>query len=419
MNSEVALISKLIDTGKYEVLVDKQVDKARYFSGRNKKYFKGLQEHFLKYGVVPSHSTFKNMYPSFEFEKDLPEPIEYYCDEVRTKLKHNTIVNGIDDIVDKLNDMSTDNAYDKIKSIVNVVENEIILTDSKLINQNTESRLADYYDRAKAGGMTGILSGIDRLDYMLKGYNPGELVTLIGYTSTGKSWFEIIQAVHIAKSGYKVLFVTTEMSTDMIMRRIDAVWCKLPYNRFRDGSLYPEELERYKEYLEFVEGNEDFNLIVEQATGGVSHIGAKIEQYKPDIVFVDGGYLLEDEQKGDDDWKGLVRIWRGLHRLSLLKKTPIFVSTQSKERKVSLSTISFGKAISNDSDVVLALEQDEQMFNDREIKIKPLKIREGEMSGSIIMNWDFSVPDWSTIYTEGKFDAEPEELRGTQSIRGS
>lgn len=400
MNIEVALISKLLEDGNYTIIADKQIA-LRYFSGRNKHAFKFIQKHMVQYGKPPSIETFQRKFPSYTLETGLSEPLEYFCDEVRQKLKHNTIVTALEEVSKNINDLETEDAYKKIKKMVLAVENEIIITDRQLVNKDTQKRLEAYEKRAKSGGITGIPSGIDKLDLILRGYNKGELYTLVAYTGTGKTWLEVIQAVAQARLGYKVLFITTEMSTEAVMRRIDATWNGFSYSRFRDGKLYPEELKKFKKYLEDIEDDEESNLIVEQANAGISQISAKIDQYSPDMVYIDGGYLLSDEEGDEDDWKALVRIWRGVHRISLAKNVPIFMSTQSTERKVSLKTMSFAKAISNDSDVVLALEQDEQQFNDKEARIKPLKIREGELRGSVVLHWDADKPDWSPIYIEG------------------
>lgn len=213
----------------------------------------------------------------------------------------------------------------------------------------------------------------------------------------------MIQAVLQAKNGYKVLFFTTEMSTKMVFRRIDAVWNSLNYTRFRKGQLLPDEEKRYFQYLEEMENTPDDEvmLVVEQATGGVSQISAKIDQYNPDIVYIDGAYLLEDEEGEEDNWAGMVRIWRGLHRICLAKDKPIVVTTQSKdEQGASLKSMSFAKAISNECDVVAVLEQDEQMKNDKELMLKPLKIREGDNMRIVMMNWDFDEMKFNSIYSE-------------------
>lgn len=213
----------------------------------------------------------------------------------------------------------------------------------------------------------------------------------------------MIQAVLQAKNGYKVLFFTTEMSTKMVFRRIDAVWNSLNYTRFRKGQLLPDEEKRYFQYLKEMENTPDDEvmLVVEQATGGVSQISAKIDQYNPDIVYIDGAYLLEDEEGEEDNWAGMTRIWRGLHRICLAKDRPILVTTQSKdEQGASLKSMSFAKAIANESDVVAVLEQDEQMKNDKELMLKPLKIREGDNMRIVMMNWDFDEMKFNSIYSE-------------------
>lgn len=268
--------------------------------------------------------------------------------------------------------------------------------------------------------MTGIPTFIDELDKLTGGYNKGELVTLMGYTGLGKSWMGIIKAVAQAKAGYKVLFFTTEMSTNMVFRRVDAVWNLLNYTRFRKGQLLPDEERRYFNYLEEMENSsdEDTMLVVEQATGGVSQISAKIDQYQPDIVYVDGAYLLDDEEGDEDNWAGITRVWRGLHKICLAKDVPIVASTQSKDEKgASLKSMSFAKAIAMESDVVLVLEQDEQMRNDREIIVKPLKLREGEINRIVTMNWDFDEMNFNSIYSEGvKEKAQVENINGVITL---
>jgi replicative DNA helicase len=412
LNIENEFIAKLLVSGDFATVTDMQIT-GKYLNGKNRKAFQWIQKYSMKYGKTPSRLIFKKNFPNYELPKTktVTEPMAYYCDELREKLKHNTIIDTLEDMEGFLEVFESEQAYKKVRELVDFIESEVIMSDRMEVNKDTIKRLEDYHQRAKSGGMTGIPTGIDRLDKVLKGMNKGELVTLLGYTNTGKSWLSVIIAVAMAKAGYKVLYFTTEMATRMIMRRIDAVWCMLSYTRFRDGKLHRDEFKRFKKYLEEMEGNTETNLIVEQVTSGTAQVGAKIDQHKPDMVFIDGAYLLSDEDE-EDDWRGLVKIWRSLHKMCLSKNIPMFVSTQSKERVVTLQTISFAKAISNDSDVVIALEQDDQMKHDREIKLKFLKIREGSIPGAIVMNWDFDKMDYSTIYIE-RFDGsalDEEEL---------
>ena len=403
-NIENQLISKLLHEGDYTPLSDNQIT-LRYFKGSHKKALKYIQDFMLKYGKVPSKKVFAKKFPDYKILVDVAESMDYYCDEVRTKVKHNEIVDSMEEASELLANLDTEEAFRILTSLIVKVENEYTKSDRVIINKDTNRRMELYNERAKSGGVTGLSTGIDRLDYILSGFNKEELIILIAFTGSGKTWLEAILAVLMAKLGYRVLFFTTEMSSDAITRRIDAVWCNLNYTRFTKGRLKPDELKRFEDYLDMLEGNEDFNLIVEQVNIGVSEISAKIDQHKPDMVFVDGAYLLEDESEGEDDWRAQVRIFRGLKRIARAKKVPIFASTQSKSEKANLSSIAFASHIRADADVIMGMQFDEEMKADREMALAFLKLREAETNSRILFNWKFSEPngmDFSTIYAEGE-----------------
>lgn len=403
-NLEASFIKKLLVEKEYLVVIDKQIT-PKHLNGRYAAAFKYIREFYTQYAKVPGIKTFRKKFAQIPLPDSYEdETMQWYCDELREKTKHNMIVDTLEEMEGDMEELKSADAYNKLKKLILKIENEVNQSDNSVTNKNTESRMKAYLKRKNSGGMTGIPSFIDRLDWATKGFNDGELTTILGYTGTGKSWLKLIMAVLQAKAGYKVLFFTSEMAADMVQRRIDAIWALISYTNFRDGKLTDDEFERFQKYLEYVEGNDEVNLIVEHAHDGVSQVSAKIDQHEPDIVYVDGAYLLSDDQaeEGEDGWKNLVHIWRALHRLCLVKKLPIIVSTQSKERKISLSAISFAKAIAADCDLIIGLDQDDQMKEDREIKISFHKMREGALPSGIVMNWDFDKMDWSTIYAEGR-----------------
>jgi replicative DNA helicase len=405
---EQGFITELLLSGDMSTVVDNGINQS-YLTGKYKKALKFIQDHQSLYGKIPSVDTFQKKHPAIPLaevdgELGTGENIQYWCDELRSKKKHNMMADGLEEIVQKMNEeMDTEGAYEILKRIQLKIESEVVRAESIKVNEGTKKRKEDYLKRQKSGGMTGIPTFIDLVDKITGGLNDGELITFMGFTGIGKSWLEIIMAVAQAKAGYRVLFFTTEMSKEMVMRRIDAVWNSLNYSRFKKGQLLPDEQKKYFKYLDDMEQtpDEDVMLIVEQATGGISQISAKIDQHKPDIVYIDGAYLLEDEEGDEDNWAGVVRIWRGLHRLCLLKKKPIVVTTQSKDESgATIKSLSFAKALSNEVDVLAVLEQDEQQKNDREASLRFLKLREGDSLSAVHLNWDFDKMKYNSIYKE-------------------
>jgi len=416
MSIEQSFISKLLQTGEYDTVDELQI-KQKFFSGRFRKMFKFVQEFKTRYGKVPSESEFLKKFSTFEVV-DTPESMRFYCDEMRTKVKHNAIADGLEEVQEAINeDMDTEKAYSIIKKIISQVENDIILGETRKIGENTTNRWENYLKRRNTGGIVGIPTGIVPFDLMTGGLGQTDLITILGFTGVGKTWAEVILAVNLAKAGYKVLFATKEMNPDQVMKRIDAVWANVSYNDFNRGRLCPKDEARFMEYLQQMEGNAENNLIVELVTGGVTNISALIDKHQPDIVVVDGAYLMTEDED-DDDWKGIMKVWRGLKQICLAKKVPVITTSQLKDsEKVSLGKISFSKAIANECDVVIALEQSEEMRNDKEIKWKPLKLRDAEMSIWFMTNWDWSSMNYQPIYVEGKFQKPKEEdLPSTQKL---
>lgn len=414
-NTEACFLTELLVSGDLPLVIDNQVT-SKYFTGKYKLVFKFILEYSIKYGKVPSVDVIKKKYPTLDLvEKDgkigTGEPLIYWIDQIKMKYKHNLLIAHLEKATEDLNEFNTEEAYEEIKRAVLRIESDIVTSNTVYINKMTEKRYEDYLKRKNSGGMTGYPSRFDLWGKLIGGYNNKELITVMGYTSTGKSWFEVLEAVHLAKLGFKVLFFTTEMSSTSLMRRIDAVWNGFNYSNFKNGRLSKEEEQKYLEYLKKMENSNHF-LVVEQATGGISQISAKIDQHKPDIVFIDGGYLLEDEEGDEDNWAGVTRVWRGLHRLCLMKNVPIIVTTQSKDEVgASLKSLNFAKAIAHESDIVMVMERDEQMRIDKEMRFKPLKVREGDALTPIVLTWDFENMKFECLYKEDV--AEKEEVKSS------
>lgn len=431
---EIGLISKILETGDFVTVKDKQIKPYYITEGLNRKAFKYINDFYLKNGCTPTVRVFQKQFPeltldvyknttTFEETVGTEETLNFWCDEVRVKTKHNKLCDIVEEMAKDLDSLNTEKAYESMKKGLIYIENDIVETQAIDITKDAQDRKAMYKKRKENKGMLGIPMGIDKLDMLLKGMQPKQLITLIAKSGIGKTWMWIIVAAYCQLNGYRVLFLTTEMSEEQIEDRLEATLVKMMlgyefnYGRFKSGTLTPKEEDNYFELLEAKEGLEP--LIIETATG-VSNVSAKIEQYQPDIVFIDGVYLMEDDRGAKEDWLRVAHITRDLKSLAKLKKLPICInsqadSTTSKKTGPELENIGFSKAVGQDSDVVLGLVRDEEMIEDKEMKIKILKQREGTL-GSVILNWDFATMNFDSIYSEVDNTDKNNEDRGLVTI---
>ena len=415
-NIERGFISKLLECKDMKYLKDTQI-KPSFFTGDSKRVFLYIQAMFKETGEVPTPRVIGQKFPSYDLEYHLDNNVEvvgtdetlaYWCKEIRTKAKHNRMAEITEEVADFLDKGSTEEAYSLMKQGIWKIEDEIVESSSVDVTKNTDDRKQVYLDRKKNKGMMGIPTGIPHLDYILKGLVDETLTTIIATTGLGKTWLLVLISCYAQLNGYKVCFFITEMSTDIMQDRIEAMlfgmmYGDFDYNRFKSGSL-SNDLE--KSYFEFLE--EDLPrlepMILESVTG-VSSVVSVLEREKPDLVLIDSAYLMEDEQGAKDDWARITHITRDLKKIAKQWHKPIVINTQadqntSKKTGPGLGDIKYSQAIGQDSDNVLALFRDEIMINDREMGIRVLKQREGSL-GKVIINWDFSCMNFKSIYSEG------------------
>lgn len=412
---ERGLISKLLETKDIATVKDMQI-KPFFFGGDNRKAFKFINDTYLKTGEIPTTRVFKNKFKNYELDTYInsdniesigtEESLRHWGNEIRKKVKHNKIVEATGDIVDKLDELNTEEAYDLMKKTVLYIESDVVETSAVDITKDTDERKRAYLERKEKQGMIGIPTGFDKLDFILKGLQDKQLITLIAKTGVGKTWIECIIGANAQLNNYRVLHFTTEMAEEQLRDRYEAILIgatmgEFNYGKFKSGMLEKEEEDKYFEFLDKVAPKLE-PLIIETATG-VSSITAKIDQYDPDLILIDGAYLMEDERGAKDDWLRVAHITRDLKAVAKNRKKPIFInsqadSTTSKKTGPELENIGFSKAIGHDSDVVLSLFQDELMREDREMKLKVLKQREGVL-GNVMLNWDFTTMNFEPIYS--------------------
>lgn len=409
---ERGFISKLLETGDMKLLKDLQI-KSMFLTGENRKVFNYISDTFKTTGAVPTPRVVFQKFPSYKLETNsegnvgTDETLLHWCTELRTKAKHNKMCDIIEDVAEKLDNGETEEAYSEMKQGVWKIEDDIVQNDSVDITKNTEDRKAAYLRRKQNRGMMGIPMGIPHLDYLLKGLIDETLTTIIATTGIGKTWLEVFVGSYALLNNYKVCHFITEMSTDIMRDRYEAMiygmmYDGFDYNDFKSGNLSIEQENNYFEFLENDLARLD-PLVIENATG-VSSVIAVIEREKPDLIMIDGAYLMEDEQGAKDDWLRVTHITRDLKKVAKNWHKPVLINTQadqntSRKSGPGLGDIKYSQAIGMDSDNIIAMYRDEVMFNDNEMGIRVLKQREG-MTGKVVMNWDFHRMNFSSIYSE-------------------
>lgn len=409
MSVESDFFLKLLDTGDYDI-VDREKITPKFFSGSYKVAFRYVQTFNTRYSKVPSKKEFAKKFPQVTLSSEAVEPLLYYIDELRNKATHNALVDAMEKAGTCLDKLDTVEAMKSVLTAISTIENDFKNTEVLKYCENAISRWEAYELRRDCGGIVGIATGIDQLDYVLGGIKDTDLTCVIAPTNVGKTWFLCILAYVLARQGYKVGFITREMGAKDLTVRIDAICAEVSYSDFRSGKLSPQDEKKYKDFLKSCDDSKSLDIVIEAVSGGISSIGAFVDRNKVDILLLDGGYLFTDEAK-DSDWKGIMETFRQFKSsICMGKKIPMITNSQMPHGgKANLSNISFSKALANECDNVIALDQTEDMKAVRQLRVKPLKLRDSGNFCSYVCNWDFHTMNYSLHQVEdGKFE-KPEK----------
>ena len=329
---EREFISCLLGSGDIATVRDSRIT-PRFFTGDNKTAFSYILDISMKTGDIPTVRAFRKTFPRYKLSMvngsvGTEENIKYWILSLREKVKLNSLADSVEESADLLNKGKTEDAITALKKQILFLEAEVEETSDVMLNENLDLRKKEYEKKRVNQGMTGIPTGIPFLDFMLKGLAPETLTTLIAQTSVGKTYIQILVGAYAALNGYKVLQCMTEMSERQMRDRYEMILYAMTYgaidnNRFRSGTLDKHEQESYFQFLDDVMPNIDLPMITAVSP---MQIEANIDKYKPDLVLIDGVYLMQDDEKAESDWLRIAHITRNLKLIAKRKKVALFIN---------------------------------------------------------------------------------------------
>lgn len=411
MNLDNLFISKLLETKDLAMVRENRIDE-KFLYGETKSAYRFICESMLKTGEVPTERAFKSKFPNYELEKfegkvGTEEGLKYWLEELRNRKRQDSMADSIEKCSDLISEGNVEEALSQISKDITWIKTEVEYTENVGLADNIEARKKRYLEGKMNKGVVGIPTGFPLLDYLLKGFEKESLVTIIGKTGTGKTWAEVLFGANAVINGYRVLHFVTEMGVEAMRDRYEmAIYAMtvgaIDYSKFKSRTLEPKAEERYFKFLEEdLQDYDNFQLITGESP---MQVAGEIEKYKPDIVFIDGVYLMNDDRKSNTDTEKVYHITADLKRIAKNYKIPIVINSQadkstSTKTGPELENISYAQSIGRDSDIVVAVYRTEMMYTDKEMGLKVLKNREGT-TGKLLISWDFSDMQFKQIYFE-------------------
>jgi replicative DNA helicase len=424
MDLERTLISRALLDKDLLPLTEARVRPEWFEDADSRKAFEWILEYWKDYSTVPTSAALKSEYPTYRLIRS-QDPLPWLVDEMRKRRRFGLLQDGLLEAVESLQDGDPDTS---LRSITAAITQLMVETagdiDTNLV-ETWESRMDAYRElRNLPGGLRGIPTGFRSIDFVLSGLQAQQLITLVGLPKSGKSTMVLRMAINAWMSGKVPLFVGFEMSNHEQEARFDAMVAGVDHQKLLTGRLTDEELDALEDVLRKRKSMEPFYLSSDiTSSQTVSGLAGKVEQYKPDLLIVDGVYMMFDEVTGEQNTpQALTNITRSMKRLAQSQQIPIMQTTQalnwkvSKKKGLQSDAIGYSSSFLQDSDVVFGVESIEDV-ND----LKKVSVLDARSAPRMAVNirWDWSTGTF-TEEGEAEFgDDGGEEIRKYEEMGGN
>lgn len=275
-----------------------------------------------------------------------------------------------------------------------------------------------------------------KLHGMTGGIMGGEIVSTVGRPGLGKSWSQLVLALHIWREMKEpVIFFSMEMMLRKVIERLVALYTETPADFFKFGYVQTafggvDPKSKIKDALFGLQasGLPPFLIVDANLTATVEDVGSLCHRVKPAAVFVDGAYMLR--VPGKRALRGFEKIEEVCYALKRDIATsldvPTFCSWQFNREAAKikpgaipqLDQIAGGDAIGQISSLVLAMV-DESVGDGNPVdagrrRFQIIKGRDGE-TGGLLTRWNFQTmrfdqvkdpTDKSTEYDNDEYETQ-------------
>lgn len=362
--------------------------------------WKFVLDYLKQYHEIPEVAAVEGK-TSVKLDDPPPAPPEFYIDEILNRRLHNALGEQLLVITKHFKARDPQAAYAEYEDGIRELRKLGVATAKTVSLPSLGPQFLEYYDKIKAG-YRGVLTPWPTINEATLGFWPEDFILYVARLGVGKTWALAILANHAwTEQGKRVLFATTEMSQLSIIRRWLAIHFKYPYNDLRKGMLSAFAEQKMRDELAAMAKKEGLYIIGGDFDFRIESLEAAIEECEPDIVFMDGAYLLK--VKGDGRTERAANSFDELKRVAKRSHVPLVASTQFnrevKGNKLSSAgpeKIALSDAAGWNADLIFGLVRTDDMKRDRRMVQLPLKFREGE-GEDIETYWDFDTMNFEEI----------------------
>ena len=411
MSIEQLIVSKVLEESSL-VECQRAGIKPLFFGGEWEAAYQWVLNYNAEHGAVPSQRAFSKAFGDLELDDAHVESFSGLFAELVDAYQGRVIANTITEAMGPLDKGDVTAAMAQLSlGLAAAGATTTHLRDFNII-EGWEERLVRYQEmRDSPNALRGIPTGFAGLDRITHGLRPQQFIVMVGEQKRGKSLFELIMAMACHVYGKKPMVVSFEMSVSEQLARFDALSARVPYDRVLSGQLSDAEMHRIKRQMIQRKNMQPF--IMSEDTSSlttISALSAKVQEYLPDALYIDGIYLMDDENgepKGSP--QALTNISRGLKRLAQRHDIPVVGTSQvlswkinnRRTRAITADSIGYTSSFAQDADLILGVERNPDAEDEAIIRVVEARTAP---RAHIFVRWDWEAMTFEEVDEPDQFD---------------
>lgn len=377
---EHQVICKIIETQDMHTVERVHITEEFFFTTECRNIFKYLRLWFHQhttFGQVPSWDFVRGQFPSLPWIAS-SDSLLTLCEQLRLSKMRLELLH----IADKISERADFNPREGLKFLRESaadMSSAHELTSDLSLHEAYDALFNEYSLVSTGQGMTGLPWPWLELNEETQGIHKGEFIPLYGRPKMMKTWV----ALHVAMTlnvwaNSRVLVYSLEMPTVRMATRAAALRAMVNYKQLKKGQLQQADYDRFFGQLKLLQMEAErakqtgealrtapFMVTKGDGARGVSFLHAKIREFKPDFVLVDGMYLMQDDRqnKRTIDWKAIAHISQDLKNTAMEFDIPIMATCQANRKadksgkNADLDEIAYADAIGQDADFVIRVHK--------------------------------------------------------------
>lgn len=249
--------------------------------------------------------------------------------------------------------------------------------------------------------------GIPQIDRQTGGISQGDLVYTVGRLGTGKTTIALWMVNRWLQAGRRVLMVSNENRADDVIVKIDSFVGGFNPIRKRTMDWSEDDLHRL-ETVSFIANHMEGEMLVpNQPVRDVKELYTLVNSYQPDVVVVDGIYLMNGVS-GNSNWEKITEVSRSLKQLADGEGVPILGIHQANRnaigKRMEVENIAYADALAQDADLVLGVNTED----DGSLFVECLKSRWGRSGWGMFLKIHFDTMRVTVLEAAATAEGEAE-----------